>query len=174
MSVHADKTIDILCKSQFVIIVRFVKDFKPVKKFLKFVKLQDRTANGLTQALKESLDSFNLESKLIAQAYDDTAVMRSFLNAVQVQMKKFFPYVHYVHCYAHQLNLIVRKVVSCNKRPKLFFSSLNGIGVFFTISPKRNSQLKKFCSAQIPRICETPWNYTSRIIFQCSNKEQIL
>ena len=47
--------------------------------------------------------------------------------------------------------------------------------MFFTISPKRNSQLKKFCSAQIPRVCETRWNYISRIITAVrSNREQIL
>ena len=39
VSVQADETTDISCKSQFVIIVRFVKDFKPVEKFLKFVEL---------------------------------------------------------------------------------------------------------------------------------------
>ena len=69
VSVQADETTDISCKSQFVIIVRYVKDFKPVERFLKFVELQDGTANGLTQALKENLDSLNLESKFIAQAY---------------------------------------------------------------------------------------------------------
>ena len=70
VSVQADETTDITCKSKFVIIVRYVKEFEPVERFLKFVKLQDKTANGLTQALKENLDSLNLESKLIAQAYD--------------------------------------------------------------------------------------------------------
>ena len=90
-------------------------------------------------------------------------------------MKKFFPHAHYVHCYAHQLNLIIKKMASCNKRFKVLFSSSNRIRVFFTISPKRNSQLKKFCSAQIPRLSETRWNYTSRIISAVrSNKEQIL
>ena len=103
------------------------------------------------------------------------AVMRGSINGVQVQIKKFFPHAHYVHCYAHQLNQIIKKMASCNKRLKLFFSSLNGIKVFFTISPKRNSQLKKFCSAQIPRVCETCWNYISRIISAVrSNREQIL
>ena len=117
-------------KSQFVIIVRYVKDFEPVERFLKFVELQDRTAIGITQALKENLDSLNLESKLIAQAYDGAAVMRVSINGIQVQMKKFFPHAYYVHCYAHQLNLIIKKMGSCNKRLKLFFSSLNKIGVF--------------------------------------------
>ena len=69
VSVHADETTDISCKSQFVIIVRHVKGFEPVERFLKFVELQDITANGLNQVLKENLDSLNLESKLIAQAY---------------------------------------------------------------------------------------------------------
>ena len=59
VSMQADETTDISCKSQFVIIVRYVKDCKPVERFLKFVELQDRTANELTQALKENLDSLN-------------------------------------------------------------------------------------------------------------------
>ena len=75
VSVQADETTDISCKSQFVIIMRFVKDFEPVERFLRFAELQDRTANGLTQTLKENLYSLNLESKLIAQAYDGTAVI---------------------------------------------------------------------------------------------------
>ena len=101
VSVQADETTDISCKSQFVIIVRYVKDFEPVERFLKFFELQDKTSNRLSQALKENLDSLNLESKLIAQAYDGTAVMRDSINGVLVQMKKFFPHIHYVHCYAH-------------------------------------------------------------------------
>ena len=122
VSVQAEETTDISCKSQFMITVRYVKDFERVERFLKFVELQDRTANGLTQALKENLDLLNLESKLnIAQAYDGTAVMRGSINGVQVQMKKFFPHAHYVRCYAHQLNLIIKKIASCNKRLKLFF-----------------------------------------------------
>ena len=84
VSVQADETTNISCKSQFVIIVRYVKDFEPVESFFNFVELQDRIANGLTQALKENLDSFNLESKLIAQAYNGAAVMRGSINGVQV------------------------------------------------------------------------------------------
>ena len=116
VSVQADETTDISWKSQFVIIVRYVKDCKPVERFLKFIQLQNRTANELNQALTENLDSLNLESKLIAQAYDGTAVKRGSINGVQVQMKNFFPRPRYVHCYAYQLNLIIKKMASCNKR----------------------------------------------------------
>ena len=44
VSVQADETTDISCKSQFVIIVHYVKDFEPVERILKFVELQDITA----------------------------------------------------------------------------------------------------------------------------------
>ena len=175
VSVQADETTDISCKSQFVIIVRYMKVSEPVERFLKFVELQDRKADELTQAIKENLDLLNLESKLIAQAYDGAAVMKGSINGVQVQMKKFFPHAHYVHCHAHRLNLIIKKIASCNKRLKLFFFKFKWNWSVFTILPKRNSQLKKFCSAQIPRVCETSWNYVSRIIFVVrSNSEQIL
>ena len=64
-------------------------------------------------------------------------------------MKKFFPHAHYVPCHTHQPNLIIKKMASCNKRLKLFFFNLNGIGVFFTISPNaivssRNSVLLRY------------------------------
>ena len=121
VSVQEDETTDISCKSQFLTIVRYVKNFKPVERFLKFVELQDRTTNGLTQALKENLDSLNLESKLVAQAYDGAAVMRGSINGVQVQMKKFFPHARYVHCYAHQLNLIIKKWLLATKGLSCFF-----------------------------------------------------
>ena len=39
VSVQADETTNISCKSQFVIIVRYVK---PVERFLKFVELQEK------------------------------------------------------------------------------------------------------------------------------------
>ena len=45
--------------------------------------------------------------------------------------------------------------------------------MFFTISQKCNSQLEKFCSAQIPRVYER--KYVSRIISVVrSNREHIL
>ena len=78
-----------------MIIVRYVKNFEPVERFLKFVELQDRTANGLTQALKEN-NPLNLESKLILQAYDGTAVMRGFINEVQVQNENVFYFISFI------------------------------------------------------------------------------
>ena len=42
VSVQSDETTDISCKSQFVIIVRYVKDFERVERFLMFTHTSSR------------------------------------------------------------------------------------------------------------------------------------
>ncbi|XP_065651145.1 zinc finger MYM-type protein 1-like [Hydra vulgaris] len=136
----------------------------------RFVSLQadettdDRTAMGLTNVLKEELNCFGLKEKLIAQAYDGAAVMSGSRNEVQSLIKEVYPNADYVHCYAHQLNLVLKKVCSSNKRIRTFFSSLSGFGVFFTSSPKRNDLLREITFKQVPRVCETRWNFRSKIV----------
>ncbi|XP_065645406.1 uncharacterized protein LOC136075892 [Hydra vulgaris] len=92
----------------------------------------DRTAMGLQNVFKEELNCFCQKEKLIAQAYDGAAIMRRSRNGVQSLMKEVYPNAHYVHCYAHQLNLVLKKVCSSNK--------------------------------QIPKVCETRWNFRSKIV----------
>ncbi|XP_065665457.1 SCAN domain-containing protein 3-like [Hydra vulgaris] len=176
VSLQADETTDVSCRSQFVIILRYIKGYQPVERFIAFIDVQDRTAMGLTSVLKEELNCFGLKEKLIAQAYDGAAVMSGSRNGVQSLMKEVYPNAHYVHCYAHQLNLVLKKVCSSNKRVRTFFSTLSGFGVFFTSSPKRNDLLRKITFIQIPRVCETRWNFRSKIkenktkIGECFNK----
>ncbi|XP_065667887.1 zinc finger MYM-type protein 1-like [Hydra vulgaris] len=76
VSLQADETTDVSCRSQFVIILRYLKGHKPVERFIAFIDVQDRTAMGLTNVLKEELNCFCQKEKLIAQAYDGAAVMR--------------------------------------------------------------------------------------------------
>ncbi|XP_065643082.1 uncharacterized protein LOC136074671 [Hydra vulgaris] len=110
VSLQADETTDVSCRSQFVIILRYLKGYKPVERFIAFIDVQDRTAMGLTNVLKEKLNCFCQKERLIAQAYDGAAVMRGSRNGVQSLMKKVYPNVHYVHCYAHQFNLVLKKI----------------------------------------------------------------
>jgi hypothetical protein len=55
VSIQAVKTTDILCMSKFVILLRYVKRNGTVERFHSFVKVQNRTANGLMSALKQEL-----------------------------------------------------------------------------------------------------------------------
>lgn len=46
--------------------------------------------------------------KLIAQCYDGAAVMSGHLNGVQKIIKSKYNNAHYIHCYAHQINLSIQ------------------------------------------------------------------
>lgn len=136
VSVQADETTDIACKSQFVIILRYIKENKPVERFLSFENVHDRTARGLSEVLKKSLEPFNVKEKLIAQAYDGALVMSGNTGGVQTLMQNFFPYAKYVLCYAHQLNLVIQNACSKNiKFLRLFFANISGFTTFFSSSP---------------------------------------
>lgn len=164
VSLQADETTDVSCKSQFVIVLRYVKNTRPVERFISFVDVRDRTAHGLTTVLLHELELFNLKDKLIAQAYDGAAVMSGSRGGVQVLMKEHFPHAQYIHCYAHQLNLVLKKVCSIIKRIRIFFANISGISPFFTVSPKRSDLLREVCNKCIPTASETRWNFHSRIL----------
>jgi hypothetical protein len=55
LSIQADKSTDISCMSQFVILLRYVTRDGPVERFHSFVEDQNRTAKGLASVLKQEL-----------------------------------------------------------------------------------------------------------------------
>ncbi|XP_076039311.1 uncharacterized protein LOC143024397 [Oratosquilla oratoria] len=57
--------------------------------------------------------------KLVSQTYDGAAVMAGTLNGIQSKLRdKGFKHPHFIHCYAHKLNLVLSK--SAEKAGKLF------------------------------------------------------
>lgn len=164
LSVQADEATDISNASQFVIIFRFVKDKELVERFVSFVKIEDRSAVGLTNTLCQLLQPYAAKQKLIAQTYDGAAVMSGSVAGVQTKLREHFPYAHFVHCYAHQLNLILRqaceKIILC----KRFFANIAGFAIFFSQSSKRNDKLQCVVGRNIPRPSNTRWNFQSRLI----------
>jgi hypothetical protein len=55
LSIQTDKTTDISCMSQFVILLQYVKRDGLVERFNSFVQVQNRTAKGLAPGLKQEL-----------------------------------------------------------------------------------------------------------------------
>ena len=54
----------------------------------------------------------NSSEKLIAQMYDGAANLSGSRNGVQARAKDHYPFAHFIHCYAHKLNLVIQK--SCS------------------------------------------------------------
>ncbi|GBM41174.1 hypothetical protein AVEN_35746-1 [Araneus ventricosus] len=81
----------------------------------------------------------------------------------------------YVHCYAHQLNLIVGQATSQNQQVRVFFSNLSDITNFFNKSPQRIAILDETVRKRIPHGSATRWNFKSRTINTvCEYREQLI
>lgn len=167
-AILADETTDVSCVSQFAITLRYISsENKPVEKFLKFVDVCDRTASGLSAVLIDELNAIggpDIKNKLIAQTYDGAAVMSGSSTGVQAIVKESFPHAHYVHCYAHQANLILKKLTAHISPVRLFFANLSGFASYFSVSPKRSDKLRSVSSKRLPRPGETRWNFQSRLV----------
>lgn len=165
ISFQADETTDVSCTSQMVCVLRFVKDKVPVERFLSFIDLHDRSAQGMVDVIINLLNKYNLVNKLISQTYDGAAVMSGGKSGVQSLMKNHFPFALFVHCYAHQLNLVLKQASSSIKEVRIFFANVSAFSSFFSSSPKRKDVLLEVCERRgLPRTMETRWNFQSRVV----------
>ncbi|KAK7878088.1 hypothetical protein WMY93_031235 [Mugilogobius chulae] len=175
VAVQADETTDVACISQCVIVLRYItNEGAMVERFLSFSPLIDRTAEGLEKLLKDKLEPYKLENKLIAQTYDGAAVMSGASSGLQVRLKETFPHAHFVHCYAHQLNLIVQQACSSLTPVRIFFANITAFATFFSKSPKRTAVLDEVCGRRIPASGQTRWNFKSRTVHTVFEQQDTL
>ncbi|XP_034024690.1 zinc finger MYM-type protein 1-like [Thalassophryne amazonica] len=165
LAIHADQTTDISTHCQLVLVLRYIDKRKNIQeRFFEFIKLPNACAEAIASALLERLQTIlpeGQEKKLIAQAYDGATVMRGATGGVQRKVQDIYPHAHYVHCYAHQLNLIMQQATSHIPQISHFFSDLGGFASFFTKSSKRTAVLDEVVAHRLPSASSTRWNFNS-------------
>ncbi|KAL0151841.1 hypothetical protein M9458_052842, partial [Cirrhinus mrigala] len=165
LSIQADETTDIATQCQFVLVLRYIDAKSNVQEsFFEFIPLRSTTADSIATVLKERLAVIlpeDQKSKLISQAYDGASVMRGATAGVQRKMQDVYPNAHYIHCYAHQPNLIMQQATSHISKVRIFFSDLGGFSSFFSRSPKRTDVLDKVVAHRLPTSSNVRWNFHS-------------
>ena len=82
-----------------------------------FTEATTCTAEGLTDHILATLNQFDLDPQhIVSQGYDGAAVISGKCSGVQERLRQAAPYVVYIHCYAHTLNLVLvdsTKNLSC-------------------------------------------------------------
>lgn len=168
IAIQADETTDVSTQTQLVFVLRYMDGKHAVQeRFFEFIPIVDATANSISTAILERLDTLLTDqdkAKLIAQAYDGASVMRGKRAGVQQKVREHYENAHYVHCYAHQLNLIMQQATSNIPAVRVFFSELGGIASFFSRSPKRTAILDQIVARRLPRASATRWNFNSRLV----------
>uniref|UniRef100_A0A8D0AYQ8 Zinc finger MYM-type protein 1 n=1 Tax=Sander lucioperca TaxID=283035 RepID=A0A8D0AYQ8_SANLU len=115
-SVMADEARD-RCTEQLAVCVRFVTQQGVVREcFLGLRRLQGFDAKSIADEIEAMLQSHNLGDLLcVAQAYGGASVMSGAVGGVQARFRERHPEAVYVHCYAHELNLVLNSLVNHNK-----------------------------------------------------------
>lgn len=170
VSVQADETTDVTTHCQLVIVLRYIDATNTVQeRFFGFVKLSGSTnADNISKALLENLAPLFPaqidKAKLIAQTYDGASVMRGSTGGVRKKIQDEYPNAHFLHCYAHQLNLVMQKAASAVTMARVFFADLGGFSAFFSRSPKRTDVLDSTVARRLPCASSTRWNFHSRAV----------
>lgn len=102
-------------------------------------------------------------NKVISQTYDGCSVMAGRQGGVQSLVKQFCPHAIFIHCYAHQLNLVLLYGSKTIKEVRLFISDLTAFHSFFSKSSKRTVLLTEK-GFKLPQACTTRWNFHSRAV----------
>ena len=81
-----------------------------------FFFIPDRVnAEGISKVLLAELSIIlqGDKEKVIAQTYDGASVMRGHKGGVQIKIREIYRNAYYLHCAAHQLNLVLYRAGSC-------------------------------------------------------------
>ena len=161
LAIQADETTDISTHCQLVLVHRWTQQYTGA-----VLWIHQATQHSIASALLESLHSIlpeGQEKKLIAQAYNGAAVMRGATGGVQWKVQNFNTNAHYIHCYAHQLNLVMQQATSHIPQISHFFTDMGGINFFFLKIEQEN--------------CSTRWDggtLTSKCIVNTSELQHSL
>ena len=116
MAVIADNTIDVLNHLENVVIIRYIVPGKVIERFWTFCDLAQGNGENISPNVISCFDSIlhcaHEKQKLVVQYYNGASVMSGQHRGVQSIVKEAYPNSRYVHCYAHQLNLVLQQATS--------------------------------------------------------------
>lgn len=141
VSVQADEAVDNASRCQLVIVIRYIdKAHNVQERFFEFLPLEDASADSVATALLDRLGAViprDQKTKLISQTYDGARIVGGAAGGVPRKVQDVYENAHYVHCYAHQLNLITQQATSHITKVKQFFCDVAGFSGFFSSSDVR-------------------------------------
>ncbi|KAL4152705.1 hypothetical protein QTP88_000538 [Uroleucon formosanum] len=110
--------------------------------FLGLYAIDKHGAKDYEDLIISILKALNINiSKCRGQGYDGASVMSRLYSGVQKRIKDQVPLAQYVHCCAHNLNLVISDAAKSSKQVTSFFETVQSIFNFFSSSAPRWSIL---------------------------------
>lgn len=157
-TIKCDETRDAAGVELLSVVIRFVKKHgPPAETLLGLYELERFDADYITEQLLQALKDLDLQL-LLAQCYDGASVMSGKHSGVQRRIADHVQRdVPYIHCFNHQLHLVVVHVCQKVDMVKEFFDVCQQLNDFLT-RPKVRAVYSKSGAAPLARLMEHRWS----------------
>ena len=169
--IQADEVTDISNREQLGLVVRYLKDGKPIERLIEYIECESITGEALCEDIKNTLLKLNLRLEdTVSQTYDGAANFSGHIKGCATKFQNTVPHAEYYHCSNHDLNLALCH--TCHSIPEIrnMLSCVTELGLF-KFSPKRSKRLevmiedenknrgsdRKINTTRVMVFCETRW-----------------
>jgi len=143
-AILADESSDISHKEQLALCLRYVDKLgRPCEHFLGVVHVDDTTSLSLKEAIEALLASHGLSiTRIRGQGYDGASNMKGHIKGLKTLIMQESPSAYYIHCFAHQLQLVLVAVAKGNNDCVWFFDQVSLLLNIVGVSCKRHGMIR--------------------------------
>ncbi|XP_044365275.1 zinc finger MYM-type protein 1 isoform X2 [Triticum aestivum] len=143
-AILADESNDASHKEQLALCIRFVdKSGRGCERFLGVVHVANTTSLSLKDAIQTLLKDHHLtHSQIRGQGYDGASNMKGEVKGLKTLIMKESPFAYYIHCFAHELQLVLIAVAKDNEPCLWFFDHVSYFLNIVGVSCKRHDMLR--------------------------------
>ncbi|XP_071715238.1 uncharacterized protein [Rutidosis leptorrhynchoides] len=144
-AILVDESRDVSCKEQMSLVLRFVNnEGVVVERFIGIKQVNDTSALSLKSTIYSMLLGQGLSPRSIrGQGYDGANNMSGAFNGLKTLIMKESKSAHFIHCFAHQLQLALVFVAKNHSSINDFFERISGLLNMIGSSYKRRDLLRK-------------------------------
>ena len=167
---QCDEVTDVSNYEQLGIVIRYVKEYKPVERLLEFVPCENISGKDLCENIIKSQQSCGLDIRFCrTMTMDGAGNMAGKQAGCAARFTEQSPKALYHYCSSHDLNLALCKSCSVREIPAML-DTITQLGISFKYSPKRSRRLEKAITEEnknseneqltkrkIGLFCETRW-----------------
>jgi len=171
-SISVDSTPDCSHVDQLTFIIRYVKEGKPIERFLEFIPIQEHGSEYLANTILAFLEENQIPIEdCRGQTYDNASNMSGAYSGLQARLQELCKLAIFIPCAGHSLNLVGTKAAECVMTATSYFQLLQKLYTFFAGSTNRWEILKQALGQchVVKSLSDTRWSARADAVYALQN-----